>query len=293
MRFLSDSLKKIYNNDIIDINGKPVVIFRDHRWTLPVLYAAAQKGLLSLPATVVTFDRLRDLLEPRRGTSPLRQFREGGKGFDDLVELVRNHCSPRDDDWILCGMELGLIGDMVQFSASESYEDQPASDFIHADACGGKHRVVQLGRPARELSYKGGLVQEAGGEITGVLNRILGWDPSLTGVNAVSSGFLFDIDLDFFTIGWQNYTLPFPDEVFYGEFFLPCQSGYYDEYAPVTFVSDLVARASVITIATEPDFCGGNMKAKDILHAVDRFLFDGKLDSANIHVDYPPAYPHE
>lgn len=293
MSLLPGSVNHIYQNAEADIDGTPLVIFRDHRWTLPVIAAAEEKDFLSVPATVVTFDRHRDLLEPRRGIGPLRQWKTRGGSFTEIIELVENHCSPRDDDWILSGMELGLIGDVIQFNACETYEEEPASVVSHADSGGVKHKVFQLGRPARELSFKGSLVQKSSEGITDAIARLIGWDPSLPGISSASNGFLLDIDLDFFTIGWLNYTLPFSDEIFDGEFFKSCQSEYYEDYSPVSFFCDLVTHASVITIATEPDFCGGNEKAKAVMRSVDRLLFNGMLDSKNIRTGYSPQYPHE
>ena len=98
---IPDYAKDIYPNPVQYIYGKPVFVFRDHRWTIPVIYIAGEKKLLKIPAKIVIFDRHKDSLSPLNGTEALRKFRTENGSFNDLIDIVMKQLSPRDDDWIV------------------------------------------------------------------------------------------------------------------------------------------------------------------------------------------------
>ena len=284
-------LKNIYPNPVVPILGTPAVVFRDHRWTLPVLYLAGLAGLVTLPVVLVTFDRHRDALDPVNGAEKLSWYRESGGTFDDLIKLVKHHLSPRDDDWITSGMELGLISDAVQFSTDP--ETTVGSHIVkYTDSDGTVHRLYRLGRPVDELSYKRALTDKSHSLHAG-LCELLGWNPSSPGSFASGSNIAFDLDCDFFTFSWETYIFPFSEEVFTGELNRPCQSHYYEGYQPVSFIKALIRAASIMTVATEPDFCGGADKSQAVFSSVNRRIFDAACDGHEILVDYPPVYPSE
>jgi len=288
MFVVPENLRKIYPNPPQYIFGKPGVIFRDHRWTLPVLYMAAEMNLVRLPALIVMFDRHRDSLPPDSSLPYLRDFRNAG-GLSELVELVTFRLSSRDDDWLLSGMEAGLISDAVRFGTEP---DGMESITRYMDSAKETHRVYHLERPSRELAYQGALTDERHPDVSEGLWDVLGWNPKSRAIEPGSNGMLLDIDLDFFTIAWETFTLPFPEEVYRKEFLEPCQSIFYDDYRPVDFLSALLKAAGAFTIATEPDFCGGARKARRILGDVNRHLLGGGLNDDSALADYQPGYPY-
>ncbi|MFC1650377.1 hypothetical protein ACFL2X_02300 [Candidatus Latescibacterota bacterium] len=290
---IPDFAKDIYPNHVQHICGKPSFIFRDHRWTLPVLKIAADRQLLKLPVKVVTFDRHKDSLPPRNGTEALEKFRSGGGTLDDLIDIVANRLSARDDDWIVSGMELGLISDVVQFGSSEEESDSASTVWIFEDSAGEKHNIYYLGRPVSELSYKGALDDKSHDAASAGLWDVLGWNPARPGIAESPGEFIFDIDLDFFTFTWEKYTFPFTKEVYEGEFLSLCQSRFYDEYQPTEFVGELMKHAALITVACEPSFCGGPLKARKILKDINDLFFEKSLNIDSIEVDYKPVYPDE
>ncbi|MFC1490166.1 UPF0489 family protein [Candidatus Latescibacterota bacterium] len=290
---IPDSIKDIYPNPMQHISGTPSFIFRDHRWTLPILKIAADNQLLKLPVKIVTFDRHKDSLPPRNGTEALKQFRSARGTFDELVDIVANSLSPRDDDWIVSGMELGLISDVVQFGSSGEESDVDETVSVYKDSSGDSHRIFYLGRPVSELSYKGALEDKSHETATAGLWDVLGWNPSKQEITESPGGFIFDIDLDFFTYSWEKYTFPFTREVFDGEFRTLCQSRFYDEYQPIEFARELIKHASLITVASEPSFCGGSAKAQKILSDVNDLFFEKSLNTDTINIDYSPTYPDE
>jgi hypothetical protein len=290
---IPDSAADIYPNPVQLVSEKPACVFRDHRWTLPVLKMAADSNLLTLPVKIVTFDRHKDSLPPKNGTDALETFRSSPGSIDELIDIVANRLSPRDDDWIVSGMELGLISDVVQFGSSGEDSDADETVSVYTDSSGENHRIFYLGRPVSELSYKGALEDKTHVTASAGLWNVLGWNPEKQELTENSGEFIFDIDLDFFTFAWEKYTFPFTREVYDGEFLNPCQSRFYDEYQPIEFACELIKHAALITIACEPSFCGGSLKSAKILADVNDLFFGNALNLDTINVDYTPTYPDE
>lgn len=278
----------IYPNSPQQVSGTPAAVFRDHRWTLPAIFAAAEAGLLTLPVTVVSFDRHRDSLAPA-DPALLAAFRNNG-GMEDLTALVRDVLSPRDDDWITAGMELGIISDVVQFAVDDLRAEETAETYT--DATGTIHRLFRLGRPGGELSWKGALADHAHPSAAAGLWDTLGWDAMSRSLRP-PGGLVLDIDLDAFTFSWERYTFPYTPEIWEGEYLRPVQSAAEGAYTAADFVRTLAVEAALVTIATEPGFCGGAANARGILEDANRHLFGGALDTAVIEVDYPAKYPEE
>ncbi len=285
---INGPLREIYPNPAQKIGDSPVMIFRDHRWTLPVLYLAGQMGRLELPARLVTFDRHRDSLPPDSGRDELTRWRRNPGGLEELIRLVRDVLSPRDDDWILSGMELGLISGAVRFGTEP---DGMETVTRYTDGFGVEHRVFHLERPARELSWKGAFAGSGhSGESDGPAG-VLPWDPETRTVGAGRGGLLLDFDLDFFTIGWDLHVFPFSAGVYNTEFFVPCQAAGYDDLRPAAFLREIVRASGAVSIACEPAFCGGASNAGTILEDLNRFLLGSALDLSGVRVDYPAVYP--
>lgn len=199
--FIPKNLKTIYPNPAQDVFGTPAVIFRDHRWTLPVIFCACEAGLLSIPVQLVTFDRHRDALTPEAVIEQLAVFRRDEGSVGELIEIVRDSLSPRDDDWIVAGMELGHIADAIQFKSDfkNGVEDDPVQKYL--DAQGSIHRLFSMGRPVCELTYHGALVDNGHRAAASGLWETMGWDPSQPDRIAPERDMVCDIDCDF---------LPFP-----------------------------------------------------------------------------------
>ncbi|MBN1291474.1 MAG: UPF0489 family protein [Candidatus Latescibacteria bacterium] len=287
------SVADIYPNRIQNIFGIPGVIFRDHRWTLPIIYLCGKNGLASLPICLITFDRHHDALIPKCGVEKLSEFNVNLGTFEELVDLVKYDLSPRDDDWIISGMELGLISHVIQFCSNIGYEDHDSPYSEYDDSSGTAHRFYKLGRLKKELSYKGVLTDKDHQAVKSGLWNTLGWDPAVCEISGDMPNLIVDIDCDYFTFFWDTYVLPFTEEIFEGEFKYPCQSSFYSTYEPVRFIRSILRRASVLTLVTEPDFCGGKEKCEAIVSNINNFIFDGNLDFGAIDVDYLPKYPNE
>jgi uncharacterized protein YoaH (UPF0181 family) len=209
------------------------------------------------------FDAHHDALEPAC-LDRIRSLRAGGFSTGDVIELCRQDLRQLDDDWLRAGMHLGLIGDAVVFGVENHFNEFPM-DFTDKSGCA--HRIELLELPGHGLGYQGSLSDLAKSYAYDRAWEILGWEYRNGG------GFWFrpepklvlDFDLDCFAINWRDYTLPWPEEVFRGEFL---EVSTYFSTAGLNgqqFVRGLVEKAGLITIASKPDHCGGERKASEIL----------------------------
>ena len=259
---------------------EPVAVFEPHRMTLLAAGERADAGFLTLPVTVVTFDRHRDALPPVNGSDPLMRYRQGNATLAELARLVSDHVSVRNDDWILSGMELGLIGDAVQFSSTWT-DRAPETPLVeYRDGSGVDHRLYHLGMPADELAFKGALADRDHTTVNRGLWDILGWDPKHPDRVEPCRDLVLDFDLDVFTVPWDTYAVPFTDSVFVGEFHQPVQTPSCGGLLPFTFMKALIDRASLVTIARESGHCGGGDHADLIMRCVERWLFVGGGETA-------------
>ncbi len=279
---LPEMFRSWYPNPVQTVGETPMVLFRDHRWTLPLVALAAEQGLIALPATLVSFDRHRDALEPVNGIEPLVNHCRGARNLRELIELVCVQLSPRDDDWVTAGMELGLIGDTIQFSSNPDMNahEEPVAEYT--DGVGSAHRMFRLGRPHVELSFKGALADPESRPAQRGLWERSGWNPA---GHRFSAPYLLDFDLDYWTISWDTYTFPFPEAVFEGEFTAACQSPYAPSFPVSRFFGDLIRGTPLVTVAMEPDFCGGVENARATLAALNRYFFGGMPGLNRLKID--------
>jgi len=259
---------------------EPVAVFEPHRMTLLAVGERAAAGFLTLPVTVVTFDRHRDALPPVNGPDPLLRYRQGNGTLAELAHLVSGHVSGRNDDWILSGMELGLIGDTVQFSSSWTDSTPETPTVAYRDGSGSDHMLYHLGMPADELAFKGALADRDHSTVSHGLWGVLGWDPAHPDRVDPRRNMVLDFDLDVFSVPWDTYAVPFTDSVFAGEFYRPVQTPACPGLLPITFMKALIDRASLVTVARESEHCGGVDHADLIMHCVERWLFGGGGEAA-------------
>jgi hypothetical protein len=279
----STALKRLRSNPLYQFGSfrnTPAVIYDDDRWLLPVLLAAQQDGLLPQPSLLVTFDQHEDSLPVRKGLGPIPSIRKEGYREATFVELVRDHLSPLDDDWIKAGMELGLISDVAAFGIQD-YEGQ-RSEPTYTDHLGVTHRLfMETGLPGRDLTFQGSLSDLARETALRSYWEVLGWEHSgrggRFGFREELPKIILNVDLDCFAVYWREYRFPWPEEVFVKEFQDP--SGYFStrDLTGADFFCGLAERAGVITIAREPQYTGGEEKGALILQRVARHLFGGEL----------------
>ncbi len=271
---LSD-LEKIDDLRRIPFDKCECLLHEDHRWVLPIIFHKQQKKVLPYPCTLVRFDAHHDTLSPFCKEDILR-IKEAGITFDKLVNLCQEKLSKRDDDWIKTGMELGLIDDTIIFGVKKGVNSENLEKF--KDQQGNIHKIKLLGLPGKELGHQGDLSDIIRSEDLSDFWKILGWQYNNQFSFTQDGRKIFlDIDLDCFVLRCEGYRFPWPDEVFIKEFLVPSKYQTTSGWTGKDFLNGLVNKTALLTIAREPDFCGGDTKATKILCKVNQFLFDYKL----------------
>jgi len=271
---LSD-LEKIDDLQQISYGKHECFLHKDHRWVLPIIFHKQQKKALPHPCTLVIFDAHHDTLPPSC-MEDILLIKEVGINFDKLVNLCQEKLKDDDDDWIITGMELGLIDNAVIFGVEDRVNNRITETF--KDHQGKSHYIKLLGFPREELGDRGDLRDISRLEDLSGLWEILGWQCNHQFSFAQDrKKILLDFDLDCFIIQWKCYRFPWPDEVFIKEFLKPSNHRTKLRWTGKGFLDGLINKAALITIAREPVFCGGDTKANQVLSKVNHFLFDDKL----------------
>jgi hypothetical protein len=257
------------------VKGVRFVLHEDHRWLLPIAHAAQERGLLPKPCNLVCFDLHHDALPPR-SLPELRAVRES-LSVSDVVRLCSQDLSKNDDDWLKAGMELGMFGDAVIFGVEGASDANTYRTY--RDHLGGEHMIEMLSRPRSALAYQGSLSDRAR---NGALERI--WD--VLGWQILHQVFeflpdrpriLLSIDLDYFAVRWDDYTFPWPDEVFEREILAASDYWSTQGWTGKAFVQGLAEKAGLVAICRESECTGGPEKSRLILSKLDECVFDGAL----------------
>lgn len=264
------------------IRGKQCLLHRDHRWTLVILHWAQQAEMAPAPWNLVLLDRHHDAFDPECKHRLDRVLKEGLK-VDELFDICSGEgsesLSTQDNDWICAGMRLGLIGDAVVFGAK--HKGSGAADRI-VDVLGHEHSIRLLPRLKSALAYQGSL-----GDTRTRNERVwntLGWQQHPDGRHwfcETDTRFLFDIDLDYFAFECEDYCIPWPCAVFEDEFLTPSSHFTTEGRSARDFFLGLLDRAAMLTVATEPRFCGdGDTEGRNVrtlLRRMNHYAFEGQI----------------
>ena len=274
-----DQLRSLsfYHFGVFD--GIPVVVYDDDRWTLPVLLEAQRHQILRGSSRLLSLDYHFDAITPRRGLGAARTLRTNGIPWSEFVQFVDGDLSKSDDDWIVAGMELGLLQDVVVFGAQEgTRESTPAL----VDGAGVAHTLLRsCSIPGPTLGHQGELSDLADRRRYGLLWNTLGWEHTpdvgfrFTGEPRIN---VFHIDLDCFTIPWESYVFPWPSEVFRDKLLGESNCAHTRGWTGKRFLREIIDRAQLILIAREPNCTGGHAHSNRLLRLVNRFVFDGRIE---------------
>ncbi len=163
-------------------HGKEVFLHEDHRWVLPLVADAQEKGLLPRPVRVVLFDRHSDAAEPGELSRDL--------SVDGVIDACKHQLSYHDDDWIVAGIRMGLLADVFIFGVDDRMGDLPKA-------------VGEYGIFGR-FEMPGKL-----GEVGVRAREVLDW---------TVSPILLDIDLDCFAYAYRDRVMAWDESVFENEF---------------------------------------------------------------------------
>lgn len=260
----------------------PTVVHDEHRWTLPVLWLARERGLVPASCLLVVFDSHHDAVAPRQGVDRLRAFVNGSaQDLTAALELGTSALCELNDDWICASMELGLVGDAVVIGVEEQWDAPKA----YTDANGTEHRIFYLSHPSSAFGYQGSLSDVVRTPELQPMWDVLGWQRAAGGVFQLASGgspIVVSIDLDCFRMVWDDYQMPWPRQAFEDRY--QSVADYFSTagWTGRQLVRGLLNRAALLDIAREPKHCGGYTNSLRILSKLQRFVFGARLSEVQL-----------
>ena len=166
--------------------NKTVVVYEDHRYILNVLKYARSIGVTKNSVNVISLDYHTDSYDnPRLFTKDKieRVIKSNLKEFWNYVEF--EHCN-QDDDWVVGGMQYGLIKDIVMLFS----KDNPGHlefNQLYTDSMGQYHWPIHLTGSSDEK-----------------------WFDKLNSIT--DDIYVLDIDLDFATKTIDDLTIAYSDD---------------------------------------------------------------------------------
>ena len=112
------------NIEVYSFHDKYIILYDDHRSILNVLFETKKLGLFSTTPNIIFFDKHDDACNPQINAKDL--FEKWGieriedVSSRDFWSFVEFDLSGLDDDWLLAGMELGLINHAVVIGQTEN-----------------------------------------------------------------------------------------------------------------------------------------------------------------------------
>ena len=269
------------NVNTYNFDGKCIVLYDDHRYILNALFEAEKLGLWNaIIPNLIFFDRHDDARAPATSTNlnTLLQKWNASKltsvASEPFWSFVDFELSNNDDDWLLTGMELGLINHAVVIGNTENNNIERMNNQFHSSN-GILHKLYNIPHLHDALSPRGGCLGDIALQSQYAdLHEIFEfeYDQSCRCYRfpeKIINPFVLDFDLDCFSTEYEDMTFAWP-EVLFKEKYVSDQSVY-------GFMRDLIQRSSLITICREPECCGGLGESNRILGYLDRYFFEGCL----------------
>jgi hypothetical protein len=228
----------------------PVLATMDHRAVLVAAWAAREQGLFgAAPPLLLRLDA-----HPDFGEKPRPWAHERSQLTDlDSVHAVVNDQRHDDGGWVVSALQFGLARDVVSLFVHD-YHRFPGDDDSYTDHTGTEHELA---------TFPGIAAMQRAAESSRRLGRIFGsagycpeagWSPE-------GRALWVDIDLDFATRrSASDEVSVWTAEDWAREFDAP----------HAAFLAGALSRAALVTIATEPEFCGGHGAVGEIADALKR-----------------------
>jgi hypothetical protein len=244
-------------------HGTPVVVFDDERAVLTVLWEATQLGWLRQAPALIRLDAHHDQwpLADEAQRAWCAAVRAGSRR--GVFASVEFDVGCDDADWVRAAAVAGLVAEVVTFYVTERPGPAPLPGV----------RSVSLGGLGTELDPGGRL---AAGPAAAD-RQVPGWDPVACRFGAGGRPYVLSIDLDAFTLaGEDGHPQAWPRERLVAELATPRRRpGGTVRAADV--LRALAQDATVVTIAREPVYCGGDLAAAGLLGTLDEQVFGGAL----------------
>lgn len=271
------------NIEVYSFQDKYIILYDDHRTILNILFEAKRLELFGTPPNIVFFDRHDDACNPNKKANELLE-----KWGVDKIENVSSQnfwsfvefdLSGLDDDWLLAGMELGLINHAVVIGQNENHNIHDMKNMFESSD-GKLHELFDISHLDWSIGSRGCLgdnvIKEA---YYKNVRNIFEYNQSPYGrydkfSEEVTMPFVLDFDLDCFTTECEGKTHAWPEDIF--------KKKYFDNEDVQYFMHRLIERSTIITICREPACCGGLGESNKILRYLDCYFFDGCLNTIPI-----------
>ena len=271
------------NIEVYSFHDKYIILYDDHRSILNVLFETKKLGLFSTTPNIIFFDKHDDACNPQINAKDL--FEKWGieriedVSSRDFWSFVEFDLSGLDDDWLLAGMELGLINHAVVIGQTENSNMRDLNNLFESSD-GEVHELFDIYHLNYSLGSRGCLGDNVIKEpyFENVRNIFEYNQPPYGRYDKfskeVTNPIVLDFDLDCFTTECENNVYAWPEAIF--------REKYYDNETVQYFMYRLIERSTFITICREPKCCGGLGESNKILGYLDKYFFDGWLKMAPI-----------
>ena len=89
---------------------------------------------------------------------------------------------------------------------------------------------------------------------------------------------MLNFDLDAFSMNYEDFLFPWHRSVYERRFMKESDYSTTEGWTGKQFVQGLAEKAGAITIAREPDYCGGRDNMEQIFHDVNEIIFHNAIE---------------
>lgn len=271
------------NMKVFSFGNKHIVLYDDHRSILNVLFEAKKTGLFNTTPNIIFFDSHDDACNPEIRSGDLFEKwgvdRIGDVSSKEFWSFVEFDLSGLDDDWLLAGMELDLINHAVVIGQHENNNIQSMNN-RYESTDGKVHELFDIPHLNWSIGSRGCLGDNVIKQpfYKNVRNIFEYNQPPFGSYDKfsteVTKPFVLDFDLDCFTTECEDNTFAWPEAIF--------RDKYVDNDDVKCFMQRIIERSSIITICREPDCCGGLGESNKLLWYLDKYFFNGCLQTSPI-----------
>lgn len=262
-----------------EVNGNIIIVYQDHRQILNVMFYLYINGLIQRnnPPDIISFDFHDDCVESKPYPELCKCMNVNSideATAKDFFSFVEFDLSPLDNDWVKTAMEFSFIKNYVNVGGRQLDNINKNPTYVSADNV--IHDFHILDHLDFELSPKGKLGSDDY-EANSKIREIFRFNQFKENANEFSVGntpLLIDFDLDCFSsevMARSETNVPWNEKLFKHLYY-----GYYDTFVN-QFMQCLFDRSIVITICTEPEYCGGYQESSQIFGYLNKYFFDEKL----------------
>lgn len=244
-------------------NNRWVVVHQEHRMVVPAIWASRTDGPLSTPPLLLRLDAHEDFEEEHRD---YRADREHLRNIEDCL-LFANSLPADDGGWVEAPVMMGWVDDVLTLGVQDSHE--PMRRVTDVDG-----RVHVVANVPWDLSCG------PDDNVSAVLRRFAGRLARRSDEHAGDSPIWLDIDLDFAVAILAEGRLRVRGGCEMGRWFdTPLAAlGGPDGMDLGSLVERAISVATLVTIATEPSFCGGHAAVSQVVEVLEQLLSnDGNI----------------